>query len=213
MNRQPPQQQPPQQQQQQQQQRRPPYLFYSPKCQHSNQLIQVIQKNQQLAKLIVPVNIHQNVKNLPPQLQGVPAILVNGQILYGTDTFKWVQMQVPPDSRPENKNDGPAASKQADENELETLDICGNGKCDIGYTMLEEEGDKSAVKNKSAVKKNNFSFLDGSGTDSGVDVAASMEQSAKRGDGIAKQLEKIQEMRGKEDNAWKSNNPITGERR
>ncbi len=72
--------------------RRPPYLFYSPKCPHSQQLIQLIQRNQSLSNEIQPVNVH-TASSLPPNLKEVPAILDNGYLHVGPDTFKWVHFQ------------------------------------------------------------------------------------------------------------------------
>ena len=44
-----------------------------------------------MARRIEPINVH-TARSLPPQLDGVPAILYGGQLLVGPDTFKWVQM-------------------------------------------------------------------------------------------------------------------------
>ena len=83
---------------------RPPYLFYSPKCPHCMQLIELIKRNQQLARKIEPINVH-TARALPPQLDGVPAILFNNQLLVGPDTFKWVQFQPKPEQRRQTDDD------------------------------------------------------------------------------------------------------------
>ena len=74
--------------------KQPPFLFYSPRCVHSQQLIELIKQNPDLAKKIQPVNVDEVQRHkLPKQLVGVPTLLVNGQFITDSDTYKWVQFQ------------------------------------------------------------------------------------------------------------------------
>jgi hypothetical protein len=148
--------------------KQPPYLFYSPKCPHSNQLIQMIKKNQSLANATQLINVH-TAANLPPQLNGVPAILFNDQLLVGPETFKWVQMQTPNDSRPSGNSglpEQPSISKAPTETPEEhwmTPADTSNSKCGIDFCPLE--GQEEKVIDPTIPR---FSFLEGQEPDSGM---------------------------------------------
>ncbi len=79
--------------QRQNQNSQPPYLFYSPRCSHCAQLINLIKQYKELSQMIKPINIH-TTNNIPNGVNSVPSIIYNGQLLSGTDTFKWVHFQV-----------------------------------------------------------------------------------------------------------------------
>jgi hypothetical protein len=91
------------QNQQNQQNQRPTFLFFSPKCSHSMQLINLIQQNSELSKTIKPVNIHL-AKDLPTGLKSVPTILYNGQFLIGSESFKWVHFMISLQNQNQNQN-------------------------------------------------------------------------------------------------------------
>lgn len=174
---------------------KPPYLFYSPKCANCGQLIELLKKNQQLYKAVVPVNIH-TAKNLPQKLTGVPAILFNSQLLVGADAFKWIQMQTPQqEQKPvQMGQQGRQTQTQQGPPELDVLDICGsNTAC---YAMLEEEAKKGT---KPVSKIDKYSELENQG-DSGIDMSKALEntENNKRSNGMAQQLERLQQMRGED---------------
>lgn len=193
------------------QQQQPPILFYSPKCPHSTQLIEMIKKSEQLAKSIQPVNIH-TARSLPPQLDGVPAILFNNQLLVGPDTFKWVQMASQPrDSTSQGQSHtiggnhpstNSTQNQEQNNEELEGIpnpaDISNNTKCGINFTHLPGQEVK---KEDTTIPR--FSFLEGKGTQTdgtvGIDHSAAMEDEPRnRSNGMDKQLEKLQQLRGQD---------------
>lgn len=196
---------------------RPPYLFFSPKCPHCQQLIEMIKRNQSLAKRIEPINIH-TAKNLPPQLDGVPAILFGGQLLVGPDTFKWVQFQTPQqqDRRDESQLAGGMPSMQGGMGGMGSIqggmngmqggeggfpmpsDISSDVKHGIDFTALPGQ---EFAKNDPTIPR--FSYLPGEGSQSngtdGIDYVAAMDVNTMRtnkAEGVAHQLERLQQMRG-----------------
>lgn len=199
---------------------RPPYLFYSPKCVYSQQLIEMIKRNQSLARKIEPINVH-TAKSLPPQLDGVPAILFGGQLLVGPDTFKWVQIQTPQQDNRNNRdesanqnqnNPGMPGSRNQQQQEEETgiplpSDISSDTKHGIDYTPLPGQ-----EFNKTDISMPRFSYLPGEGTQSngtdGIDYVAAMDVSTARSDkgaGVAQQLERLQKMRGMDSDRIREN--------
>ncbi len=169
---------------------KPPYLFYSPKCANSGQLIELLKKNQQLFKAVVPVNIH-TTKNLPQGLTGVPAILFRSQLIVGGDAFKWVQMQTPQQEQKPVQMGQQGQQGQQGLPELDVLDICGsNTAC---YAMLEEEAKKGT---RPVSKIDKYSELENQG-DSGVDMSKAMEntENNKRSNGMAQDYERLQKER------------------
>jgi hypothetical protein len=181
----------------------PPYLFYSPKCPYCVQLIELIKKNQQLVRNIQPVNIH-TAKSLPPQLEGVPAILFRGQLLTGPDTFKWVKLASPTDNRPQTQELGghPSVNKvqqrQEDLEKIPSPATVGKVKTGIDYNFLPGK-----EESKKDLNMSRFSFFNDKADDgtSGIDHTSAMEEnneSKSRSTGVAQQLEKLQMMRGNE---------------
>ena len=193
---------------------RPPYLFFSPKCPHCQQLIEMIKKNQPLAKKIEPINVH-TARSLPPQLDGVPAILFGGQLLVGPDTFKWVQFQTPQRNDRDRDRDrdqggmpggGNMPGMQGRQQQQEEggqipmpSDISSDTKHGIEYTPLPGQ---DSVKIDPTLPR--FSFLPGEGNQSdgtvGIDYVAAMDVDTmgrpNKADGISHQLERLQQMRG-----------------
>jgi len=193
---------------------RPPYLFFSPRCPHCNHLIELIKKNQQLARVIEPINVH-TARGLPPQLDGVPAILFRGQLLVGPDTFKWVQMQTPQDNRPQGQSGMPGhPSTSGPQGELGgggadgldgiplPADISSSTKTGIDFTPLPGQ----AEENKDTTIPR-FTFLPGQGSQTdgtvGIDVAAAMEDTGERNrsSGMAQQLEQLDKLRAQDTQA------------
>ena len=200
---------------------RPPYLFFSPRCPHSNQLIEMIKRNPTLTKRIEPINVH-TARSLPPQLDGVPAILFGGQLLVGPDTFKWVQFQTPQRNN-DRENGGrqqegmpgggmqggmqhggmqqgmPQGGMQQEEMGIPMpSDISSDTKHGIDFTPLPGQD-----FNKADATMPNFSYLPGEGKQSdgtvGIDYEAAMDISTatkNKGAGVAQQLERLQQMRG-----------------
>ena len=184
---------------------RPPYLFYSPKCPFCTQLIQLIQTNQALARTIEPINIH-TARSLPPQLDGVPAILFKNQLLVGPDTFKWVQFQPKPQQRKNDEEDrpgmngGPGMMRQ-EQDDMPGIplpsDISSDTKHGIDFTPLP--GQENTKVDPTIPR---FAFLPGqhsqtSGTD-GIDIAAAMDVASStkdRSNGMAQQYEQLQKLR------------------
>lgn len=177
---------------------KPPYLFYSPKCGNCAQLFELLKKNQQLYRAVIPVNIH-TTKNLPQGLEGVPAILFRGQLLIGADAFKWIQMQTPQQDQrqqPVQLGQKEPQMQQQKSQDWDVLDICGsNTAC---YSMLEEAQNKGEKLTSNTIQK--FAFLDQPGSDKGVDMIAAMStgENNKRSNGMAQQLEQLQKMRGED---------------
>jgi hypothetical protein len=201
---------------------RPPYLFYSPRCSHCQQLIEMIKKNQSLAKKIEPINVH-IAKNLPPQLDAVPAILFGGQLLVGPDTFKWVQFQTPQrDDRDRQQGGMPGGGMpgggmpgggmpggggnipgmQGHQQEEIGIpmpsDISSDTKHGIDFTPLPGQ---ESVNIDPTIPR--FSFLPGEGNQSdgtvGIDYVAAMDQNmmkSNKSEGMDRQMKDIQELRG-----------------
>ena len=204
---------------------RPPYLFFSPKCPHCQQLIEMIKRTQSLVRSIEPINVH-TAKSLPPQLDGVPAILFNGQLLVGPDTFRWVQMaSVSEQNKSKERQQGGTQDgtrgggmggggmggggggdmpgmqgRQQDESGQIPMPsgISSATKHGIDYTPLPGQ---EFVKIDPTLPR--FSYLSGEGTQSngtdGIDYVAAMDVNSMRNnkaDGVAQQLERLQQMRG-----------------
>jgi hypothetical protein len=185
---------------------RPPYLFFSPKCPHCQQLIEMIKRNQSLARKIEPINVH-TAKSLPPQLDGVPAILFGGQLLVGPDTFKWVQFQTPQQNKRDegqttpgmpNGIQGRQFQKQEQDGIPMPSDISSDTKHGIEFTHLSGQ---DIPKNDITLPR--FSYLPGEGTQSngtdGIDYIAAMDVNSmknNKSEDVANQLERLQQMRG-----------------
>ncbi len=181
---------------------RPPYLFYSPKCPHCQQLIEMIKANGPLSRRIEPINIH-TAQSLPPQLKEVPAILYANQLLVGPDTFKWVQFQHQPQER-KQEQPMPGHQGQGQDQGQEDYsmpipsDINMQVKGGIDFTPLPGQ---EATKDENNLPR--FSYLPGEGNSTdgtvGIDYEAAMDvttMSKKRSDGMAQQLEHMQKLRG-----------------
>ena len=68
------------------------WLFYSKKCQHCNEFINLAMKNKVLSKKINQVDIEENADRLPPFLTSVPTIqLEDNSVLVGTQCFTWLE--------------------------------------------------------------------------------------------------------------------------
>jgi hypothetical protein len=190
---------------------RPPYLFFSPQCPHCQQLIEMIKRNQSLAKKIEPINIH-TARSLPPQLDGVPAILFANQLLVGPDTFKWVQFQTPQQNndrqqqqqqqQQQNGMPGRQGQNQGQNQEEPGMpmpsDISSATKHGIDFTPLPGQ-----EFNKIDPGIPRFSYLPGEGNQSdgtvGIDYVTAMDpelSTKSKGAGVAQQLERLQQMRG-----------------
>jgi len=190
-----------------QQQQTPPYLFFSPKCAHCLQLIELIKKNETLANKIQPVNIHDNLRNLPKDLQGVPAILYNGQLLHGPDTFKWVHFnfRLLQDSKNrENEGRGQAQGQSQGQSQGQgqmqggdsgsplPSDIMNDS---IDYTPLSEgsQMDEPTIARYAFLPGENNSYRDGT---EGIDINAASENISKnRGSGVDSNFKQLQQER------------------
>ena len=210
---------------------RPPYLFYSPRCVHCNRLIEEIKKNNQLSRVIEPINVH-TASYLPPELNDVPAILFRGQLLIGEDTLKWVQLQTPQDNRPNpqqfRQNNGeqrPSIASQTNDNQtiMDNIplpaDVSSSTKTGIDYTPLPGQNSETSET------LDNYTFLPGQGkqvdaTD-GLDYEAADEHnnvSKQRSNGIDQRMQQLQNLRGQDNDtiqqsrnphggSWQNNNP------
>ena len=68
------------------------WLFYSKKCQHSQEFINLATKNKVLSKKINQVDIEENADRLPPFLTSVPTLqLEDNTVLVGTQCFSWLE--------------------------------------------------------------------------------------------------------------------------
>ena len=68
------------------------WLFYSKKCQHSQEFINLAMKNKVLSKKINQVDIEENADRLPPFLTSVPTLqLEDNTVLVGTQCFSWLE--------------------------------------------------------------------------------------------------------------------------
>lgn len=178
-----------------------PYLFYSPKCPHCQQLIDMIKRDQNLAMLIEPVNIH-TAKSLPPQLEGVPAILVNNKLLVGPDTFKWVQMTISTrqNMAREADNNGGGGDRQNFNQQDPTAPMPSIGSdTKYGIDFMTLPNQQMSMAESTTMSR--FSYLSESGgpqangTD-GIDTMAAMgDGKNNRAEGVAQQLEYLQKMR------------------
>jgi hypothetical protein len=93
-------------------------LIFSPKCNHSVEIVNYIQKNPQLRQIVQFHNVH--TMGIPPQyrtkITRVPTMLTkNGKILIGNEIKNWLDSLLP----------------------VEELDACDFGKCTM--TTLEGE--------------------------------------------------------------------------
>jgi len=93
-------------------------LIFSPKCTHSMELVNYINRNAQLKQLVHFHNV--NVLGIPPQYRGkitrVPTMLTkNGKILVGKEIQNWLESLLP----------------------VQDLETCGFGKCEM--TTLDGE--------------------------------------------------------------------------
>lgn len=171
------------------------------------QLIQLIKRNQQLARKIEPINVH-TARALPPQLDGVPAILFNNQLLVGPDTFKWVQFQPKPEQRRQTDDDerpgmGPGMMMQG-RNQQDDMsgiplpsDISSDTKHGIDFTPLpgQENNEQDPTIPKFAFLAGSHSRTDGT---VGIDYAAASDITAQtrgRSNGMAQQYEQLQKLR------------------
>lgn len=97
-------------------------LIYSPKCSHSVDVVNYINKHAQLRQIIQFHNV--NTMGIPPQFRTkitrVPTMLTkNGKILVGGEIQNWLESLLP----------------------VQELDACDFGKCDM--TTLDGEGSSS----------------------------------------------------------------------
>ena len=68
------------------------WLFYSKKCQHCNEFINLAMKNKVIAKKINQVDIEENADRLPSFLTSIPTLqLEDNNVLVGTQCFKWLE--------------------------------------------------------------------------------------------------------------------------
>lgn len=93
-------------------------LIFSPKCTHSIELVEYVNRNSQLKQLVHFHNV--NVLGIPPQYRGkitrVPTMLTkNGKILVGKEIQNWLESILP----------------------VQDLETCGFGKCEM--TTLDGE--------------------------------------------------------------------------
>ena len=68
------------------------YLFISQHCENSRKLIEEIRKKPEVSKNIQAIPV-ENAPRLPPNLERVPSILVDGKMLVGGECFDWVKKQ------------------------------------------------------------------------------------------------------------------------
>lgn len=97
-------------------------LIFSPKCSHSVDVVNYINKHAQLKQIIQFHNV--NTMGIPPQyrtkITRVPTMLTkNGKILVGSEIQNWLESLLP----------------------VQELDACDFGKCDM--TTLDGEGSSS----------------------------------------------------------------------
>jgi hypothetical protein len=68
-------------------------LFYSDKCLHSKELINLLYKDQDLFKKFVKINIDVAKVNIPPYIKSVPSAIItennNAKLLVGVQIFNW----------------------------------------------------------------------------------------------------------------------------
>lgn len=68
-------------------------LFYSDKCLHSKELINLLYKNQDIYNKFVKINIDITKMKIPPYIKSVPSAIIpiNGQpkLLVGVQIFEW----------------------------------------------------------------------------------------------------------------------------
>lgn len=120
--------------QRQNQNSQPPYLFYSPRCSYCTQLINLIKQYKELSQMIKPVNIHTS-NNIPNGVNSVPSIIFNGQLLSGTDTFKWVHFQV------SLQNQGQGQGQNYDQGQMNRQ----MGGQQMGGQQMEQEDPKAPI--------------------------------------------------------------------
>lgn len=94
-------------------------LIFSPKCSHSVDIVNYINKHSQLRQIVQFHNV--NTMGIPPQyrtkITRVPTMLTkNGKILVGSEIQNWLESLLP----------------------VQELDTCDFGKCDM--TTLDGEG-------------------------------------------------------------------------
>lgn len=94
-------------------------LIFSPKCSHSMDVVNYINKHTQLRQIVQFHNV--NTMGIPPQYRSnitrVPTMLTkNGKILVGKEIQNWLESLLP----------------------VQDLETCGFGKCEM--TTLEGEG-------------------------------------------------------------------------
>ena len=94
-------------------------LIFSPKCSHSVDVVNYVNKHAQLKQIIQFHNV--NTMGIPPQYRAkitrVPTMLTkNGKILVGNEIQNWLESLLP----------------------VQDLDACDFGKCDM--TTLDGEG-------------------------------------------------------------------------
>ena len=70
-------------------------FFYSEKCVHCKEFLQLLLRDQPLYKKFIKINIENNNIKIPPYIKSVPSIIVpvNGKanVLVGTKAFQWYQ--------------------------------------------------------------------------------------------------------------------------
>lgn len=64
-------------------------LYFSSRCQHSNNLIQLIQSKETLAKNVKAISIDHHP--YPPNVTRVPTIIKDNQVFIGRDAFQLVE--------------------------------------------------------------------------------------------------------------------------
>jgi len=172
----------------------PPFIFLSPKCPYSNQLYQMLNKNQPLLNAVQLVNIH-TASNLPRELTEVPAILHNGKLHVGVDTYKWVQMQHPPSQQQQGgggSNGGVCMMQNDQQNGQIPVPLDTSGAVD--FTPLPGQEMVGGVPS-------DYSYLPGV-TDKGIDYNKAFNndesQKVSKSDGMKQAFDNLQQNRGME---------------
>lgn len=113
-------------------------LFYSNRCLHSKELLNLLHKDTELNQKFIKINIDNPNVKLPPYVKSVPTAIVpnNGQpsIMVGSNIFKWYNAK---------------HSKTVETQGIQDWDPHTMSGYSDGFSYLEESG----------VMKKSFSFL------------------------------------------------------
>lgn len=114
-------------------------LFYSNKCLHSKELLNLLHKDVELNQKFTKINVDNRNIKIPPYVKAVPTAIINingkPNLMVGSDIFKWYEQM---------------HSKINKENSIENWDPLTMTGYSDGFSYLSED---------SNVMKKNFSFV------------------------------------------------------